>query len=101
MNPDTATGVVLMPPEEPSPSSSTELSPQQLAISPVVTAHAVPPLLAIASTPAPRPVTATGTSLSVVPPFPSWPAEFQPQQNTAPAAVSAQLEFPLMSVPPA
>ena len=44
---------------------------QQLAVSAVATAQAVLPSLAIASTPLPRPIAATGISLSVVVPLPS------------------------------
>ena len=41
---------------------------------------------AIAVTPLVRPVTSTGTLLSVVVPFPSWPPAFQPQHRTPPAS---------------
>jgi hypothetical protein len=40
------------------------------------------------------PVTMPGVSVSVVPPLPSWPYWFDPQQYTAPAVVTAHVSSP-------
>ena len=40
---------------------------------------------------APLDVTATGTELAELVPFPSWPVEFPPQANTEPSDASAIL----------
>src|SRR3990170_3387966 len=46
---------------------------------------------AIAATPLARPATPTGTLLSVVVPFPSWPPPLLPQHLTPPPLVRAQV----------
>jgi len=45
----------------------------------------------MAETPDDNPVTATGTWLSVVELFPSWPLLLEPQHCTPPAVVSAHV----------
>jgi hypothetical protein len=65
----------------PLPSWPEELAPQQYTVPVVVSAQEelVPLAIALNETPAGM-VTATGASLAVVVPLPSWPEEFAPQQ---------------------
>lgn len=51
----------------------------------------------MAKTPEDRPETATGTELSVVDSFPSWPFTLYPQHWTPPALVRAQVSMPLVA----
>jgi hypothetical protein len=75
LSPLTATGVVLCTPLPalPSPSWPNSPPPHATAVPSPSSATLWRPPAAIAATPLDRPLTATGTWLSVVAPAPSWP----------------------------
>src|SRR5262245_8392011 len=76
------------------------LRPQHFAPLLLVTAHECAVPAPIAVTPALNPLTATGVTLGVVVPSPSWPAELLPQHFTPPVVVSAHVcdpRLPLVS----
>ena len=89
-SPLTSTGTLLSV-FVPFPSWPEALLPQHLTAPALVSAQVWSPPAAIALTPLASPLTSTGTLLSVVVPFPSWPKTLSPQHLTAPALVSAQV----------
>jgi hypothetical protein len=77
----------------PLPSWPELLSPQQYAVSPVVTPQLwLVPALTVAKMKPPK--TATGTALFIVVPLPSWPELLSPQQYAVPPVVTPQLWLP-------
>ena len=73
--PGTASGEV----EGGRPSSELLMAPQQYA-APLVVTPQVCPLPTLTEAKVSPPATAWGVMASVVPPVPSWPSEFRPQQ---------------------
>ena len=89
----TATGVD-WPVVLPSPNWPWPLLPQQRTAPAVVSAQLWKTPAAMAATPEPRPLTATGVDWFAVLPSPNWPSLLRPQQRTAPAVVRAQVCSP-------
>src|SRR6185312_3614072 len=101
VNPVTSTGVKLSI-LTPLPSWPFELLPQHLTPPALVNAQAWLAPVASAMTPLLSPLTGVGVWRSVFVPSPISPWSFNPQQETPPAVVIAQVNWPLfLSVAPA
>ena len=77
--------------DPPIPSEPATLEPQHFTPPLVVKAQLWYPPAATVTRPLVKPLTSTGTQLSTVELFPSWPAKFEPQHLAPPLLVSAQV----------
>lgn len=69
-------------------------APQQRTIESLSSEHVWSSPALIAVTPEDSPTTSTGTALSIVELFPSWPVQFSPQQRTPPFTKAHACERP-------